>query len=140
HHRKEGWLRHQELVRSHQSRRRRGGFPFADRKTTLSSLSEEASRHFLDRSATPPCGDARRGIPASTLSNNPFSRGVPDSSRFPHLTFWTWQVGPIINAGGRQSCQRRTDRLTRGAPYTHGFIARISVDDRTRTASVMGFS
>src|ERR1700758_5483486 len=30
-------------------------------KTTPSSLSKVAARHFTDRSATPPCGDARRG-------------------------------------------------------------------------------
>src|SRR5881396_2119043 len=34
------------------------------RKTTPASLSTDASRHFIDRSATPPCGDARRGIPS----------------------------------------------------------------------------
>jgi hypothetical protein len=28
HHRKEGWLRHQKISRSYQSRRSRGGFPF----------------------------------------------------------------------------------------------------------------
>jgi hypothetical protein len=28
HHRKEGWLRHQKISRSHQTRRSRGGFPF----------------------------------------------------------------------------------------------------------------
>src|SRR5881409_3472228 len=33
-----------------------------NRKTTPASQSAEASRHFIDRSATPPCGDARRGI------------------------------------------------------------------------------
>jgi hypothetical protein len=33
-----------------------------NRKTTPSSRSKDASQHFLDRSATPPCGDARRGI------------------------------------------------------------------------------
>src|SRR5713226_227275 len=32
------------------------------RKTTPASRFTEASRHFIDRSATPPCGDARRGI------------------------------------------------------------------------------
>src|SRR5262249_52868084 len=42
-----------------------GWFSFAlDRKTTPSSRSAEASRHFVDRSATPPCGDARRGMRA----------------------------------------------------------------------------
>src|ERR1041385_2055975 len=34
------------------------------RKTTPASLSAEASRHFVNRSATPPYGDARRGIGA----------------------------------------------------------------------------
>jgi len=32
------------------------------RKTTPASLSADASRHFIDCSATPPCGDARRGM------------------------------------------------------------------------------
>src|ERR1700756_5702971 len=36
-------------------------FRSCGRKTTPSSLSKVASRHFIDRSATPPCGDARRG-------------------------------------------------------------------------------
>src|SRR5437763_16995556 len=33
-----------------------------NRKTTPSSRSAEASRHLIDRLATPPCGGARRGI------------------------------------------------------------------------------
>src|SRR5207247_10504172 len=33
-----------------------------NRKTTPASRSAEASRYLLDRSATPPCGDARRGV------------------------------------------------------------------------------
>src|SRR5262245_39574208 len=33
-----------------------------DRKTTPASRSADASRYLLNRSATPPCGDARRGI------------------------------------------------------------------------------
>src|SRR5438876_8828424 len=33
-----------------------------NRKTTPASRSAEASRHLFNRSATPPCGDARRGI------------------------------------------------------------------------------
>src|SRR5438094_10591887 len=32
------------------------------RKTTPASQSADASRHFINRSATPPCDDARRGI------------------------------------------------------------------------------
>src|SRR5437899_1314097 len=34
------------------------------RKTTLASRSADASQYLPDRSATPPCGDARRGISA----------------------------------------------------------------------------
>jgi hypothetical protein len=33
-----------------------------NRKTTPASRSAEASRGFIGRSATPPCGGARRGI------------------------------------------------------------------------------
>src|SRR5437588_5837245 len=68
-----------KITRSHRSRRSRGGFPFVlNRKTTPASRSRrlrDTSRHFIDRSATPPCvfrlraialalrrGDARRGI------------------------------------------------------------------------------
>src|SRR5437763_6777972 len=40
------------------------------RKTTPASRSAEASRHFLDRSATPPCGDARRGVRSSPISGS----------------------------------------------------------------------
>src|SRR5215470_11564632 len=40
-------------------RRRRGGVPCPfDRNTTLSSQKADAAQYFLDRSATPPCGDA----------------------------------------------------------------------------------
>src|SRR5262249_37403839 len=35
---------------------------FLNRKTTPASRSVDASRHFIDRSATPPCSDARREI------------------------------------------------------------------------------
>src|SRR5438094_3878852 len=40
------------------------------RKTTPASRSAEASRRFLDRSATPPCGDARRGVRSSAISGS----------------------------------------------------------------------
>src|SRR5215510_9143721 len=43
--------------------RRRGGVPCPiDRNTTPSSRKAGAAQYFLDRSATPPRGDARRGI------------------------------------------------------------------------------
>src|SRR6185295_14966740 len=67
HHRKEGWLRHQENVAKPPQRTQPGWFSFCiHRKTTPASRSAEASRYLLDRSATPPCGDARRGVACDT--------------------------------------------------------------------------
>src|SRR2546427_13240479 len=63
HHRKEGCLRHQENFAKPPKLTQTGWFSFCShRKTTPSSRSADASRYFLDRSATPPCGDARRGV------------------------------------------------------------------------------
>src|SRR6266566_2172126 len=42
-----------------------------NRKTTPASRSAEASRYLFNRSATPPCGDARRGMPS-----------IPNDSQF----------------------------------------------------------
>src|ERR1051326_3434861 len=40
-----------------------GGFPLCSQSENHPGLAvADASRHFIDRSATPPCGDARRGI------------------------------------------------------------------------------
>src|SRR5438309_9435696 len=41
-----------------------------DRKTTPASRSAEASRYFVTRSATPPCGDAKEG---NMLDSNLFN-------------------------------------------------------------------
>src|SRR5947207_2097715 len=63
HHRKEGWLHHQENVAKPPKPMQTGWFSLRlNRKTTPSSRSEEASRYLFDRSVTPPCGDARRGM------------------------------------------------------------------------------
>src|SRR5262245_62481935 len=63
HHREEGWRRHQEKGAKPPYGRRRGGVPCpSDRNTTPSSRKADAAQYFLDRSATPPRGDARRGI------------------------------------------------------------------------------
>src|SRR5262249_20350912 len=63
HYRKEGWLRHQTDVAKPPKATQPGWFSICDyRKTTPSSRLADASRYFLDRSATPPCSDARRGI------------------------------------------------------------------------------
>src|SRR6185295_10195084 len=63
HHRKDGWLHRQENIAKPPKPMQTGWFSLpCDRKTTPSSRSAEASRYLFDRSATPPCGDARRGI------------------------------------------------------------------------------
>src|SRR5262245_56455192 len=63
HHREEGWRRHQENGAKPPYGRRRGGVPCPiDRNTTPSSRKADAAQYFLERSATPPRGDARRGI------------------------------------------------------------------------------
>src|ERR1051326_7800325 len=60
-----------KISRSYRNRRRRGGFPpFSQSENHPSSHSVEASRHLLDRSATPPCCGARRGI---LLDSNSFT-------------------------------------------------------------------
>src|SRR5712691_662517 len=74
HHRKEGWLRHQENFAQPPKRTQPGRFSFSiQRKTTPFSRSADASQHFFNRSATPPCGDARRGI---TLDSNLFTASL----------------------------------------------------------------
>src|SRR5213083_2553486 len=89
HHRKEGWLHRQENVAKPPKPMQTGWFSLRlSRKTTPSSRSEEASRYFLDRSATPPCGDARRGIrPDSNI--RPDSHIRPDSNSSHYSTFYT---------------------------------------------------
>src|SRR5262249_55085395 len=83
HHREEGWRRHQENGAKPPYRRRRGGVPCpVDRNTTPSFLEAarwracasrrkaDAARYFLDRSATPPRSDARRGIRLPEVAPN----------------------------------------------------------------------
>src|SRR2546425_9546719 len=47
-------------------------FLFSQSENHPGLASAEASRHFIDRSATPPCGDARRGIRRSETSGHFF--------------------------------------------------------------------
>jgi len=71
HHREEGWRRHQENGAKPPYRRRRGGVPCpVDRNTTPSLRKADAARYFLDRSATPPRSDARRGIRLPEMAPN----------------------------------------------------------------------
>src|SRR5438552_3995739 len=87
HHRKEGGCAIKKISRSHRSRRSRGGFPFCiHRKTTPASRSEDAARHFIDRSATPPCGDARgmTALKHSDIFSLVRTRPLPNTQVF----FW----------------------------------------------------
>ena len=52
-----------KMSRSHRSRRSRGGFPFVSVGKPPRPRDQRMLRDiFIGRSATPPCGDARRGI------------------------------------------------------------------------------
>ena|SRR5215510_12202488 len=63
HHRKEGWLRHQENFAKPPKLTQPRWFSFcAHRKTSPPSRSADAARNFISRSSTPPCFDARRGL------------------------------------------------------------------------------
>jgi hypothetical protein len=60
-----------KISRSHRSGRRRGGFPFVLIGKPPRPRDKRMLRDvFLDRSATPPCDDARRGI---LLDSNSFT-------------------------------------------------------------------
>src|SRR3989442_8370850 len=78
HHRKEGWLRGR--IRSREATLfRADGVVFLfvlNRKTTPASRSAEAPRSLFNRSATPPCGDARRGMTLDSTFVHTFSRPV----------------------------------------------------------------
>src|SRR5437867_12236480 len=63
HHSKEGWAASSK--KCCEATEDAAGVDFLcvlNRKTTPASLSADASRYFINRSATPPCGDARRGM------------------------------------------------------------------------------
>jgi hypothetical protein len=63
HHRKEGWLSNQEILRSIRWLRSRGGLQTEKKKENhLGCVDSVAARSFVDDAATPPCGDARRGL------------------------------------------------------------------------------
>src|SRR5437773_12329527 len=74
HHRKEGWPSDQENAAKHPLIARPGWFSDENkRKTTPAASVSVAARNFIDDAATPPCGDARRGI---TLDSNLFTASV----------------------------------------------------------------
>ena len=69
HHRKEGWMRHQEKCRAATESPQPGWF------TSLSSIGKPPRPRyqrmlcdiFLARAATPPCADARRGLSPTSI-------------------------------------------------------------------------
>jgi len=71
HHRKEGWPSDQKIIAKPPLIARPGWFSDENiRKTTPAASASVAARNLLDDAATPPCGDARRGI---TLDSNLFT-------------------------------------------------------------------
>src|SRR5205823_8621689 len=80
HHRKEGWLRHQENVAQQPKPTQPGWFSFCFQSENHPvRANAEASRYFLDRTATPPCGDARRGV---SLDSNSFTPSMTATAQF----------------------------------------------------------
>src|SRR5213594_3910338 len=78
HHRKEGWPSDQKIIAKHPLIARPGWFSDENkRKTTPAASVSVAARNFIDDAATPPCGDARRGI---TLDSNSFTAPMTDDS------------------------------------------------------------
>jgi hypothetical protein len=60
-----GWLRHQEIVAKPPYTAQTGWFSFPGEGKPLRPRDNRRLRDYLfDRSDTPPCGDARRGISA----------------------------------------------------------------------------
>jgi tetratricopeptide (TPR) repeat protein len=98
HHRKEGWLRHQSNVAQPPKQTQTGWFSFClNRKTTPASLPAEASRHFINRSATPPCGDARRGIKFVPLALASLL-GITAYAEVPSWVQWLPSTSPALGA------------------------------------------
>src|SRR5437870_2465626 len=65
--REEGWLRHQEKCRAATEADTAGVVFLLHPSENHPGLAiSGASRYLLDRSATPPCGDARRGLGPAT--------------------------------------------------------------------------
>ena len=87
-----------KISRSHRKQTQRGGFPFGlSRKTTPASRSAEASRHFVNRSATP-CCDAR-GVLRTIAIYSRFLKPATDPPRLP----------PPFN-GKRTCCAKNSTR------------------------------
>src|SRR5205809_8041403 len=81
HHRKEGWPSDQKTIAKPPLIARPGWFSDDNkRKTTPAASASVAARNFLDDAATPPCGDARRGITLdSNLFTAPMTPGDPEA-------------------------------------------------------------
>src|SRR5206468_10126561 len=87
HHRKEGWPSDQKIIAKPLLIARPGWFSDENkRKTTPAASASVAARNLLDDAATPPCGDARRGI---TLDSNLFHSSY---DRRPCLASASWAV------------------------------------------------
>src|SRR5215510_8980565 len=82
---KEGGCVIKKISRSHRSRRSRGGFPLVSIGKPPRPRDQRMLRDiFIDRAATPPCRDARRGIALTARSSSkggfarsPAAHGTP---------------------------------------------------------------
>src|SRR5437773_5123592 len=90
HDRKEGWLSYQKNIAKHPLIAKPGWFSDRNkRKTTPAASVLVASQNFLDDAATPPCGDARRGL---LRSSNLFTPSLACVCLYPALTSFPARV------------------------------------------------
>ena len=83
HHREEGWPSDQENTAQHPLFARTGWCSYrTDKEHHPDGVDKEASRHFLGDAATPPRGDARRGI-----------RFFQNDTSKPHMFSWPLWTG-----------------------------------------------
>src|SRR5437870_3500751 len=113
HHRKEGCLRHQENVAQQPKPTQPGWFSFCFQSENHPvRANAEASRYFLDRTATPPCGDARRGV---SLDSNSFTPSMTTATVLPdYITAGRLELG-----AGRFLFERRTRDAGRTTVLNH---------------------
>src|SRR6266487_2657480 len=136
HHRKEGWPSDQKIIAKPPLIARPGWFSDENkRKTTPAASASVAARNFLDDAATPPCGDARRGI---TLDSNLFT--APMSADNPAgATLSTVREAQARQRAASKNAKRKRDsaqpQKTRSASATARSLKKREAQARQRAAS-----
>src|SRR5437867_4128757 len=91
------------------------------RKTTPAASVLMASQNFLDDAATPPCGDARRGLLRSSDLFTPSLPRVDFVSRPCRIlrTEFTHKNNLLVDRRKRETRRSRNSRLNAGVRFQH---------------------